>query len=299
MSTQYIFLAILIFLMYSVTLWYSGREGFENAKSVTLEDPQSIYDEVYASIHDILWSPKELIDYQKVSIQDIALAERPTDSVHVIDMACGTAKMACWFSSINAKYTGVDQSDAMLEKARENCSTVTFKKGDIQDIHLFPTKSASTCLLLGFSIYQFENPKILSDNANHWLQPDGIFVVHMVDPDKYDPIMDLSTPFAAFSLQKYSVERQTKSTIYFDKFKYVSDLQKNKDEDNAVFHERLVYYDPEDNDGVKYRDQKHHWNMPSKERLISIIQSSGFRHLETVDLVRCGKEYQYLCYFSK
>jgi hypothetical protein len=39
--------------------------------------------------------------------------------------------------------------------------------------------------------------------------------------------------------------------------------------------------------------------MPSKERLIDIIKTSGFRHIENVDLVRCGKEYQYLVYFSK
>jgi hypothetical protein len=39
--------------------------------------------------------------------------------------------------------------------------------------------------------------------------------------------------------------------------------------------------------------------MPSKERMIDIFKTSGFKHVETVDLVRAGKEYQYLVYFSK
>jgi hypothetical protein len=39
--------------------------------------------------------------------------------------------------------------------------------------------------------------------------------------------------------------------------------------------------------------------MPSKERLIDIVKSSGFRFEEAVDLVRCGKEYQYVVYFQR
>ena len=124
-------------------------------------------------------------------------------------------------------------------------------------------------------------------------------MVHLVDPDKFDPILDLASPFAAFSLQKYVYERQTESNIFFDKFKYVSRFNKKKDEDKAIFSEMFTYYDKSDNGGNKYRENKHHWNMPSKERMIDIYKSSGFRHVDSVDLVRCGKEYQYLCYFTK
>ena len=121
----------------------------------------------------------------------------------------------------------------------------------------------------------------------------------MVDPDRYDPILNLASPFAAFSLQKYSYERQTDSNIFFDKFKYVSKLDKKKGEDTATFKETFTYYDKDNNKGIKYRENIHHWNMPSKERLIDIVKTSGFRHVENIDLVRCGREYQYLVYFSK
>ena len=103
------------------------------------------------------------------------------------------------------------------------------------------------------------------------------------------PIIDMWS-----SLQKYNIERQTKSEIYFDKFKYVSDLKKKKDEDEAEFNETLMYYDTK-----TYRENKHTWFMPSKERMINLIQSAGFRFIEDVDLVRCKREYQYLCYFQK
>jgi len=299
MDVAYIFLAALIFIMYSVTLWLSSREGFENESSVTYEDPQEIYDDIYASIYDLIWHSKDAVDYQSVSIQDLSLADSHTTDVRILDMCCGTAPLACFFKNLNVDYVGVDISEPMLQKAREKCSLAEFKKNDISQIHIFPPKSMSHCLLLGFSVYQFENPKILSDNAYHWLKPGGHFIVHVVDPDKYDPIHSLSSPFAAFSLQKYNIERQTESQIYFDKFKYIGRLNKEKDVDNAVYQETLSYYDPDDNGGVKYRENKHHWNMPSKERLIEIFKSSGFRPVETVDLVRCGNEYQYLAYFTK
>jgi ubiquinone/menaquinone biosynthesis C-methylase UbiE len=299
MKLEYIFLAVLVFLMYGITLWVSGQEGFENEGSVTYEDAEEIYDDVYASIYDLLWNPQDMIKYQQVSMQDISLADWNTKNVHVLDMACGTAPNASWFKNLGVDYTGVDISESMLKKARENTPSAKFQKGDITQVHLFPQKAMSHCLLTGFSIYQFQNPKIISDNAYQWLQPGGYFIVHLVDPDKYDPLHELASPFAAFSLQKYSLERQTASNVFFDKFKYIGRLNKKTGEDQATYEETFAYYDKNDNNGSKYRENKHHWNMPSKERMIDIFKTSGFRHVENVDLVRCGKEYQYLCYFTK
>jgi ubiquinone/menaquinone biosynthesis C-methylase UbiE len=299
MNISYIFLAVLEFLMYGITLWVSGEEGFENEGSQTFEDAEEIYNDVYASIYDLLWNPQDMLKYEQVSMQDISLADWNTKNVHVLDMACGTGPHAPFFKQLGVDYTGVDLSESMLKKARENTPGAKFQKGDITQVHLFPQKSMTHCVLTGFSIYQFSNPKIISDNAYQWLQPGGYFVVHLVDPDKYDPIHNLSSPFAAFSLQKYAFERQTESSVFFDKFKYTGKLLKQKDEDTALYEETLSYYDKQDNGGTKYTVNKHHWNMPSKERLIDIFKTSGFRHMENVDLVRCSKEYQYVCYFTK
>jgi ubiquinone/menaquinone biosynthesis C-methylase UbiE len=285
--------------MYGITIWMSGQEGFENEGSQTFENAEEMYNDVYASIYDLLWNPQDMLKYEQVSMQDISLADWNTKNVHVLDMACGTAPHAQFFKNLGVDYTGIDLSESMLKKARENTPSGKFQKGDITQVHLFPQKSMTHCILTGFSIYQFPNPKLISDNAYQWLQPGGFFVVHLVDPDKYDAIHNLSSPFAAFSLQKYSYERQTESSVFFDKFKYTGKLLKQKNEDEALYEETLSYYDKQDNSGTKYTVNKHHWNMPSKERLIDLFKTSGFRHVENVDLVRCSKEYQYLCYFTK
>lgn len=299
MNLAYILLALLILIMYGMTLTISSQEGFENEGSITYEDPEQIYDDTYASIYDLIWNPMDMLKYIQVSMQDISLADWPKSSVKVLDMASGTGPHACWFKGLGVDYTGVDISESMLAKGREVCPSARFQKGDITQVSMFSPKSFSHVLLLGFSIYEFQNPKVLSDNAYQWLQPGGYFIVHLVDPDNYDPVHKLASPFAAFSLQKYSYERQTKSDIFFDQFKYIGKLNKKKGEDDAVYEEVLSYYDKTNNNGIKYRENKHHWNMPSKERMIDIIRSSGFRFEEAVDLVRCGQEYQYIVYFTK
>lgn len=299
MPTEYMIIVFLVFLLYSVTTWMSSIENFENESGITYESPEEIYDEEYASIYNMLWHSKEKLQFEQVSMQDISLADWPKDSVKVLDMCSGTAPHACWFKNLGVDYVGVDVSDAMISKARKECPGAKFKKGDITQVQMFPQKSLSHCILMNFSAYEFDNPKIVSDNAYQWLEPGGYFIVHLVDPDNYDPLHDLATPFAAFSLQKYALERQTDSNVYFDKFKYAGKLIKKRDEDTAEYNEIFTYYNKDDNDGKKYRENKNHWIMPSKERMIDIFKTSGFSFVEAVPMLNVGKEYQYICYFTK
>ena len=291
---EYIVLIFLLIVMYSISLWDRGREGFESGKTQTVED---FYDSFYAEIYNALWhSSKTVNDFEQVSIQEGLLAGKQTNSVKVLDMCCGVAKHSCFFKSLGVEYVGVDSSEAMLSQARQSCPNQTFQKGDILSASTFSPKSFSDAVLLGFSIYEFPNPKIVSDNAFLWIQPNGSLLVHMVDPDKFDPLLDLASPFAAFSLQKYSYERQKKSEIYFDDFKYSGLFDKKMNEDDATFSEIFTFYNPKE---FKYREQTHKLNMPSIERLLDIFKASGFRVKEKMDLVSVGKEYQYLVLFTK
>lgn len=291
---EYVVLVFLLIVMYSISLWDRGREEFESGKTETKED---FYDSFYAGIYQQLWhSSKQLHDFEQVTIQEALLAGKQKDSLKVLDMCCGVAGHSCFFKDLGVQYIGLDLSEAMLNKARESCPNQTFKAGDVKQATTFSPKSFSDAVLLGFSVYEFPNPKILSDNAFMWLQPSGSFLVHMIDPDKYDPLLDLASPFAAFSLQKYSYERQKKSEIYFHDFKYSGTLNKNLNEDDATFTEIFTFFNPTD---YKYREQTHKLNMPSLERLLDIFKSSGFRVKEKIDLVSVGKEYQYLILFTK
>ena len=281
--------------MHYVSMWESGREGFENGKSIMIEETDKMYDSLYASVYNALWHPHDQLEFERVSIQDIALAELPKASVKILDLCCGVSPHACWFKNLGVEFSGIDISTDMLEKARNDCPSASFQKGDIISASVYAPKSYSHLLLLGFAIYQFPNSKMIFDNAYIWTQPGGYFIVHLVEPDKFDPLLNLASPFAAFSLQKYSLERQTKSEIYFNKFKYSGNFLKKKNEDDAIYSEVFTFFDGD----VKYREQKHKWTMPSLDRMIEIGKSAGFRVKEKVHLVSCSREYQYLVYFTK
>ena len=149
MDIAYVFLAVLIFLMYGITLWSSSQEGFENEGSITHEDAVEMYDDLYASIYDLLWNPQDMIKYEQVSMQDVSLADWNTKNVHVLDMACGAAPTANWFKELGVDYTGVDISDSMLKKARENKRKLshTYNREGCERVGP-PSLSLSGCLSL-------------------------------------------------------------------------------------------------------------------------------------------------------
>ncbi|NBR61766.1 class I SAM-dependent methyltransferase [bacterium] len=294
----YVFIFLVVTGLWLLKEVYSrDREMFDNQKEGSKntdkrEDYEEIYDDFYASVYDKLFSIPERISFEKASIREYALMEWPKKEVKLLDACCGTAPLADFYCREGIDFVGLDSSEAMLKKARGKCSSGRFYKGDVTRVETFPPKSFSHVTMLYFSIYQFRNPKMILDNIYSWLKPGGILVLHLVDPNKFDPILDAASPFLAFSVQKYSTERVIDSDIFFDKFKYKSRFIKDPDDDEARFEE--VFEFPND-----YREHIHRLYMPTVSNMLDIVRSSGFTRHEMVDMTPVGYEYQYLVYFSK
>jgi len=300
----YWILALVVLLMLLVTQMSKlDKEYFDNdetgEKTITFEDPSDIYDDFYAKIYDQLFSTPERISFEKTMIEANALAAWPIAETKILDACCGTSPHSEWLCKTEVDIVGVDISEAMLTRARQKCSRARFYRGDVSRTETFPPKTFSHAMLLYFSIYQFQNPKLVFDNLYTWMKPGGVLVVHLVNPDKFDPILDAASPFVAFSLQKYSKERVMDSEISFDQFNYKSRFIKDKEKEGATFEEIVTYQDPSKNEGNKYRENKHRMFMPSLDAMMDIIASSGFSRHEMVDMVTAGFEYQYLMFFTK
>lgn len=295
-------LTVVLLLLVS-TMSRMDREYFdtkeEGEKTLTYEDPTDIYDGFYAKIYDKLFSTPERISFEKDAIEKYALAGYPTSETKVLDMCCGTSPHSEWLCKTEVDIVGIDSSEAMLQKARQRCPRARYYRGDVTRAEVFPPKTFSHALLLYFSIYQFQNQKMVFDNLYAWMKPGGCIVVHLVDPHKFDPILDAASPFAMFSLQKYSKDRVVDSEVVFDQFKYSSRFVKQEGKDEAVFEEVVTYNDTQSNDGYRYREHKHRLYMPSVEAMLDIIQSSGFSKHEVIDMLPAGYEYQYLAFFTK
>ena len=272
------------------------REMFENGdgQPTVIYEDEEIYDDFYASIYDILFSTPERISFEKASLHELALSERPVTETKVLDVCCGTAPHAQWMCEEGVEYVGLDTSEAMLNRARKRCASARFYKGSATDLNAFPPKAFSHAMLLYFSAYQFRNPKLLFDTLYQWIKPGGMLVVHMVDPHKFDPILDAASPFPAFSLQKYSTDRVIQSDVVFDKFHYKSRFIKDNDEEVAIFEEII-----QKNGEEEIRENKHKLYMPPVSHMLDMIRAAGFSKQEMVDMTPAGYEYQWLVYFTK
>jgi len=295
---EYLPYVILFLLIAGLWLFTSvehrRKEMFEQPSGPTdrREDYDQIYDDFYANVYDQLFSIPERISFEKASIKEYGLSGWPKKEIKVLDVCCGTAPHADWMCREDIDFVGIDQSEAMLKKARAKCASGRFYKGDVFRVETFPPKSFSHCMLLYFSIYQFQNPKMILDNIYSWLRPGGVLMIHLVNPEKFDPILDAASPFPAFSLQKYSNERVIDSDVFFDKFSYKSRFIKDSDEDEARFEEVFTFQD-------KYRENIHRLFMPKLDAMLDIIRSSGFTKHEMTDMTPVGYEYQYIFYFSR
>jgi ubiquinone/menaquinone biosynthesis C-methylase UbiE len=291
-------LTVLALLLVS-EVWKKHREMFDNpsekdGETDTHEDYNEIYDAFYANVYDKLFTIPERISFEKASIKEYGLEGWPKKDIKLLDVCCGTAPHAEWMCKEGIDIVGIDDSEAMLKKAREKCKSGRFYKGDITRVESFTPKSFSHATMLYFSIYQFRNPKLVLDNIYSWLRPGGVLILHVVDPNKFDPILDAASPFLAFSLQKYSTERVIDSDIFFDKFSYKSRFVKDPQENEARFEEVFEFQNPH-----KYRENIHRLYMPGVSAMLDMVRSSGFTRHEMVDMTSVGYEYQYLVYFSK
>jgi ubiquinone/menaquinone biosynthesis C-methylase UbiE len=115
---------------------------------------------------------------------DVAFCERafPTPG-RLVDLGCGTGRLCLHFAAKGFECVGVDLSDEMLAKARENAGDrpVRFLKANLVDLAELPEASfdSAVCLFstLGMVRGAENRAKVLA-NAFRLLKPGGRFVLH-------------------------------------------------------------------------------------------------------------------------
>ncbi|MCI0704226.1 MAG: class I SAM-dependent methyltransferase [Planctomycetia bacterium] len=100
----------------------------------------------------------------------------------LIDLGCGTGRLCSHFAAKGFECVGVDLSDEMLAKARENVPQSRFLKANLVDLAEFPEQSFdfAACLFstLGMVRGAENRAKVLA-NAFRLLKPGGRFVLHV------------------------------------------------------------------------------------------------------------------------
>jgi SAM-dependent methyltransferase len=269
----------------------SGKEGFEQQDQFLIKTGSEIYDDFYADIYDYLVFNNLKDDYEVGYIMNSA---KPSSKSKILDIGCGTGHHVASIGSKGLDVIGIDISPSMIKKAKENFPDYKFEVGDATNGSLFQPDSFTHILCMYFTIYYFKDKTQFFNNCFKWLMPGGYLIVHLVDRDKFDPILPPGNPLLYVSPQRYAKERITSTKVKFTDFSYSADFKLDDKNDKALFVEKFK----DDNTG-KVRKNEHEMYMPDVQQIVDEAQGCGFIVEGKADLLQCQYEYQYLYVFVK
>ena len=283
-----IFIALLlisIVFFKSIEIPKFGLEGFQSQEKFLFKSGDEVYDDFYANIYDYLVFNNIKNSYEIGEIINKTSADQTSV---ILDVGCGTGHHVDLLSQQNLKVVGIDISPSMIKKAKENFPGKDFSVGNALDSTQFNYNVFTHILCLYFTIYYFPDKKQFFDNCMDWLMPGGYLIVHLVDREKFDPILPPGNPLYIVSPQKYAKERITTTKVTFNDFVYNSDFKFDKSTNIATFDEKFKF----NNGNVRKQEQKLY--MEDTQDILTIAQQSGFILQGKIDLVSCAYDSQYL-----
>jgi ubiquinone/menaquinone biosynthesis C-methylase UbiE len=288
-----------LFVAYQISLNLSNK-SIEKFTNTELIDSNKLYDKFYSSVYNDLFYDQARINFETTDLQKVIEKFMPKSNaknLKLLDLASGNSPHT---KLLSKKYncTAVDNSNEMLKVAKKTNDKTRLVLGDAMDKELFNKSEFSLISLYYFSVYYFQNIKGLIHNIHYWLKPSGIVCFHIVNRDKFDSLLNLASPFPAFSAQKYSDTRLTSSTVHYDNFVYNGNFEKipnaSKGENNYRFVETFNHKKKN-----LIRKQEHKLYMFKIDDFIQLMNENGFKKIAQTDLLSVSCEYQFILYFRK
>jgi ubiquinone/menaquinone biosynthesis C-methylase UbiE len=271
-----------------------GVEGFVGGSGgVDHRLDDRCYDAFYAKVYDPLVQPIARAPMEtKVPLEWLQEKGRPASEIRVADIGCGTGIHVELFARSGVRsVVGYDRSPDMITEAKRRFPDREFVVGDATVATMAAADQFDLVTMYYFTVYLVPERTQMLKNIFLWLAPGGVFVCHIVNKLKFDPILEAASPFVGFSVQKYADERVTKSSVTFDEFEYTGDFQLHGS--RAAYEETFKFKDGK----VRHHEQRV-W-MPNIDAIVAEIGGVGFKYAHHVDLTAIGYEYNYLFFFQK
>jgi SAM-dependent methyltransferase len=282
---------LMILIMVFKNLKSERIEGFEQNDQFLFKSGSDVYDDFYADIYDYLVFNNLKDEYE---IGEIMNKTSASSQSKILDVGCGTGHHVAELSGRGVDVIGIDISPSMIKKAKESYPDYNFQVGDGTDSQIFSPDTFTHILCMYFTIYYIQDKSIFFENCSKWLLPGGYLIVHLVDRDKFDPILPPGNPLLYVSPQKYAKKRITQTKVKFSDFAYNAEFDLDEQNNIAKFTEKF-----KNDENGKVRKQEHTMYMPDLKEIVDEAQGAGFMVEGIIDLVNCQYEYQYLYIFTK
>jgi len=281
-----IVMAIILIVLMIVNKSAIHREGFVQREKFVVKKGGDIYDDFYSDIYDELVYDNVKNDFE---VGEITRLIKPTKKSRVLDVGCGQGHHVKLLGDAGYKVEGVDKSKSMIAGAMKKYPQSSFKEGDVLESMLYPQNSFTTITCLYFTIYYIKDKQQFLQNCYDWLMPGGYFVLHLVNRDKFDPILNAADPLYLVSAQKFAKKRITNSLVKFKDFQYKANFELDKSQNVGKFDESF-----KDDSTGHVRQNKHTLYMEPQKQILSIAKNMGFILKGKVDMVTTQYQYQYM-----
>lgn len=279
---------IVILLLTKINNMVSGNEimleGFEQREKYVEKKGLAMYDDFYCNIYDELVYDEVKIEFE---VDEMMHTTNLNKNSILLDIGSGLGHHVASFNDKNINAVGMDQSVSMVKCSRSKHPNSTFKVGNALENMTFEHHRFSHITALYFTLYYINDKITFFKNCYDWLKPGGFLIVHLVNRDKFDPILYSADPLNMVSAQKYAKKRITNSLVKFKDFQYKANFELKYD---------IGYFDEsfKDDKTKHVRVHKHKLYMEKQKDILSLAKDVGFKMKGKIDLVQCMYEYQYL-----
>lgn len=279
-------LIILLIFFIGSKASFDTKEGFINqTEKFKMIDGPKLYDGFYSKIYDDLVFDKVKNEYE---VGEIINSTQPTLKSLILDVGSGTGDHVAKFTEKNLKAVGLDSSPAMVTVAKQKYPNLDFTLGSATNVMIYPAHTFTHITCLNFTLYYIKEKYLFFRNCYEWLKPGGYLVIHLVDRNRFDPVLNSVDPISGLKIKKYANQTATTSVINFNDYQYKAQFGLDKANNTAVYEE--TFTDP----NKKSRKQIHRLYMPEIKTILQEAKNAGFVVQSKIDLAPVEYEYQYL-----
>lgn len=281
---------VIVLIHVSFIITKKDIENFEQS-SVPFANKRGvdIYDDFYVSIYDDLLFSMFKNEFEVGLIEH---QTKPTKNSVILDIGSGTGHHVGELTKKGYNCQGVDLSSSMVKMAKQKYPDCTFTQGNVLKSMTFPPEEFTHIMCLYFTIYMIKNKRQFFQNCMHWMKPNGYLIVHLVDRDKFDPILPVADVMTSINPQKYAKKRLTTTQAVFNNHLYKAHFDNLNDK--AEFIETFTNKKTGD-----VRKHTHTLHMETQQKILSLAQGVGFIMISQTEMNKVGYNNQYIYVLQK
>lgn len=286
---KFFYILLLVVVIVAVPLFARNKESFESRKDFIIRRGNDVFDDFYVDIYDTLLYDELRNNYE---IGRLLENTSPTQQSVIADIGSNTGHTAGSLTKLGYNIIGIDPSISMVKRARQNYPNTKFEQRDINKAIAFEPSSLTHITCFYFTIYMIKDKRRFFENCINWLMPGGYLILHLVNRDKFDPILPVGNVLVGIDPQKYTKKRITSTAASFENHDYTAKFDIKGDDAYLI-----ETFKSKKNGSL--RKNEHHLYMPTQSSILAMARDAGFIMISKHEMSSCQHDNQFIYVLQK